>query len=164
MTGRAMHPGQKKDRPRGVQSRHPRVQTRATKGAGALVCSDCGVVEHKGKWYWGAPPLTELRSGRCPACKRIHDRQPAGILRLKGVLFDQREEVLRLAHNLEEAEKAEHPMERLMEARVSDGCLVITTTGIHLARKIAHRVARRFHRKPRIRYADDESLVQVDWP
>jgi len=163
MTGRARHPGQKKDRPRGVQSRRPGVFERTAKAAGAFVCDDCGVVQHAGKWSWGAPPLTELAGGRCPACQRIRERYPAGTIRLHPAFLEHREEIKQLARNVEQAEKAEHPLERLMEMQESEGDLVITTTGIHIARQIAHKLARRFHQRARLRYADDEGLVHVDW-
>lgn len=163
MTGRAKHPGTKKDRPRGVQSRHPSAYARAPKSAGALVCDDCGVVQHGGKWYWGAPPLAEIQRGRCPACQRTRDGQPAGTIRLHPDFLEHGDEILQLIRNVEQAEKAEHPLERLMEVEQSDGRLVVTTTGVHIARQIAHKLARRFHRKARIRYADDEGLILVDW-
>lgn len=163
MTGRAKHPGQKKDRPRGVQSRHPRPYVHPAKVAGALVCKDCGVVQHGGRWSWGAPPPARLRKGRCPACQRIQDGIPAGTIRLHPAFLEHRKEVLQLARNVERSEKAEHPLERLMKVDESDGGLVIATTGIHIAHQIAHTLARRFHRKARIRYADDESVVHVDW-
>ncbi len=163
MTGRGRHPGQKKDRPRGVESRHPKVYVRPAKEAGALVCDDCGVVQHGGKWSWGAPPLTELQAGRCPACQRIRDHYPAGTIQLHPAFLEHREEILHMIRNLEQAEKAEHPLERLMDVEESGGRMVVTTTGIHLARQIAHKLARRFHQRARIRYADQESLVHVDW-
>jgi NMD protein affecting ribosome stability and mRNA decay len=163
MTDRAKQPGRKSDRPRGVEARNPRAFARTTKAAGALVCGDCGLVQHQGRWYRGAPPLAELESGLCPACQRIRERYPAGTIRLHPGFRAHRVEIEHLVRNLEEAEKAEHPLERLMEVKESDGELVITTTGIHLARQIAHKIARRFHQKARLRYADHEDLVHVDW-
>lgn len=163
MTDRAGQPGQKKDRPRGVPARGPGVHRRAAKAAGGLVCEDCGIVQHGGKWYFGAPPLAELARGRCPACRRIRDKYPAGTLRMPASFLARRDEVLGLIRNVEAAEKAEHPLERLMEIEESDGHLVVTTTGVHLAREIAHKLAKQFHRKPRFRYADGEDLVHVDW-
>jgi hypothetical protein len=50
-----------------------------------------------------------------------------------------------------------------MDVEESGGRLVVTTTGIHIARQIAHKLARRFHQKARIRYARQEDLIHVDW-
>lgn len=163
MTGRTRHPGRKYDRPRGVTARNPRVLARGSKAAGALVCKDCGLVQHAGKWFRGRPPLADVRAGRCPACQRVRERYPAGTLRLPGEFLKHRTEVLRLIKNIARAETAEHPLERLMGAEESDGHLVVTTTGVHLARAIAHKLARRFHRRPRLRYADGEELLYVTW-
>jgi NMD protein affecting ribosome stability and mRNA decay len=163
MNGKMTQRSPKRSRARGVQARNPRAFARSSKAAGALVCDDCGLVQHAGKWYRGAPPLAKLTAGSCPACKRIRDGYPAGIIRLAPAFLARREEILRLIRNVERAEMAEHPLERLMDVKESGGQLVVTTTGIHLARQIAHKIARRFHRKARLRYADQEDLVHVDW-
>lgn len=164
MTGRARHPGQKKDRPRGVTSRRPSVYRRAAKAAGGLVCKDCGIIQHAGEWYFGAPPLARLTTGRCPACRRVADKYPAGTLRVPtSFLAGRQRDVLRLVRNIAAAEKLEHPLERLMTIEEADGHMVVTTTGIHLARALAHKLAKQFHRKPRFRYADGEELVFVEW-
>ena len=163
MTGRTKQSGRKKDRPRGVQARNMKVHGRTAKAAGAVKCTECGVVQHAGKWYWGAPPLAELHAGICPACQRVRERYPAGIIRLHRRFLERREEVLRLIRNVERAEKPEHPLERLMAVEESDGQLVVTTTGIHIASQIAHKLARRFHQKARLRYAKQEGLIHVDW-
>lgn len=164
MTGKTRQRGQRtSSRPRGVQARNARAFARTRKAGGALVCRGCGVVQHAGKWYRGAPPLAKLEPGLCPACKRVRDGYPAGTIRLHPSFLRHLEEIGRLVRNVERAERAEHPLERLMEIGESGGKLVITTTGIHLARQIAHKIARRFHRKARLRYADQEDLVHVDW-
>jgi len=163
MTTRRSNPGRKYDRPRGVTARNPRVLARGPKAAGALVCADCGLFQHAGRWRRGKPPLGALRAGRCPACERVRQSYPAGTLRLPGDFLRHRTEVLRMIRNVARAESDEHPLERLMAAEVSDGHLVVTTTGVHLARAIASRLARRFHRKPRLCYADGEKLLHVSW-
>jgi NMD protein affecting ribosome stability and mRNA decay len=163
VTGRAKHPGRKKDRPRGVQARNLQVLGRTAKAAGAVKCTECGLVQHAGKWYRGAPPLAELHAGICPACQRVRERYPAGTIHVHPGFLEHKAEVLQIIRNVERAEKAEHPLERLMDVEESGGRLVVTTTGIHIARQIAHKLARRFHQKARIRYARQEDLIHVDW-
>jgi hypothetical protein len=163
VTDRARHPGQKMDRPRGVTSRSPGNHGRDGKSPGAFVCDDCGVVQHAGKWYWGAPPLAPIVSGCCPACKRVRERYPAGTLRLPKSLPASRADIVHLAENVEKGERSEHPLERIMGIADVDGRMVITTTGIHLARKIAHKLAKLFHSKPTIHFAEDEGRMQADW-
>lgn len=163
MTERSKRAGRKGRRPRGRTSRPVRADARRPKVGGALVCADCGVVQHGGRWSWGEPPLAPLRSGRCPACQRVRERRPAGTLRVPPRLLAHRQEILRLARNLEKAEMAEHPLERLMDFEESDGHLLITTTGVHLARQVAHGLSKRFHARARFRYANGEQRVHVDW-
>jgi hypothetical protein len=127
------------------------------------VCQDCGILQHAGTWHFGTPPETQLATGLCPACHRVRDRYPAGTLRIPDSFLAQRDAVIALIRHVETAERAEHPLERLMGIEEIDGRLVVTTTGVHLAREIAHRLARQFHEKPRFHYADGEELVHVDW-
>ncbi len=163
MIGRTKHPGEKKNRPRGVIQRNPETYRNRAKASGAQSCAGCGLVQHRGRWSRRAPPRARVASGLCPACRRVRDRYPAGTLRLPQDFFVDREAILRMLRHAEEIEGAEHPLERLMDVEERDGELVVTTTGVHLAREIAHELGRQFHRKPRFRYADGESLVHVDW-
>lgn len=69
-----------------------------------------------------------------------------------------------MLRNAERAEGEEHPLERLMDlVDEPDGSLVVTTTGLHLARAIANKLERRFHRHARIHYPGEQERVQVDW-
>lgn len=132
----------------------------------ALVCTECNVVYHGGRWYWGAPPLCDEQSCVCPACQRIQDRYPAGTIRLQSLPAKHRDEILAMIRNTAERERQEHPLERLIdiESEGQDGQdLVVTTTGIHLARCIAGDLRRRFHGGVKVRYPEEESLIQVDW-
>jgi hypothetical protein len=126
-------------------------------------CEDCGLIEFAGEWRAGPGPVTEVRAGRCPACQRVRARRPAGTLRLHPEFLADRAELLRMIRNVERAESSEHPLERLIDTEESDGTLVVTTTGVHLARALAHKLARRFHKKPRLRYAPGETRLFVDW-
>lgn len=156
---RSEHP-----RARDVKPRHHDTYAAKAKMAKALVCDDCGVVFHGGRWYWGAPPLTEVRAGTCPACQRIRDRYPAGTIRLPEKFLEQREEIMGMIRNAEQNERAEHPLERVMSIEDEpSGGLVITTTGVHLARAITSKLERRFHRQARIRYPKEEMLMRVYW-
>ena len=68
-----------------------------------------------------------------------------------------------MIRNTEKLEKGEHPLERLIEIANEEDSLVVTTTGMHLARRIASALKRRFHGGVAIRYPEGESLVRVDW-
>jgi len=151
-------------RRRPPNARHEDNYPHRGKAAKAEVCTDCGLVLHAGRWYRGAPPETDVADGLCPACARVRGRYAAGTLRLDETFLPHRDEIARMARNEEEAESAEHPLERLMGLEDAEGGMVITTTGVHLARRIANKLERRFHRQARFRYADGDELLHVDWP
>lgn len=78
------------------------------------VCPDCGAVYRQGRWVWASAPEGAHRT-RCPACRRTHDRYPAGRVTIGGGFFAQhRDEVLNFVKNCEARAKAEHPMERII--------------------------------------------------
>lgn len=81
----------------------------------------------------------------CPACRRINDDYPAGIVELSGSFFaGHKEEILNLLKNEEVLEKKEHPMERIIKILEEDKGTVVSTTGIHLARRLGDAVNRAY--------------------
>lgn len=127
------------------------------------VCRQCGVIYHDGRWQWG-----QRREGAeevmCPACRRIAERAPAGILTLRGdVALRHKDELTGLARNREEAEKSEHPLNRIAAIEQSEEGLVITTTDIHLPRRIGEAVKRAFHGSLVMHFDEDSYFARVDW-
>jgi ribosome recycling factor len=101
----------------------------------------------------------------CQACHRINDQYPAGILTLKGpIVREHRDEIVNLARNLEQAEKQEHPLNRIMAIdREEPDTLVITTTDIHLPRRIGTAVHHAFHGDLKLHFDEDGYSIRVDW-
>jgi hypothetical protein len=156
-------PASRDPRLRKIESHDQSGASPLSKPGPAQVCTGCKLVNERGRWRWGAPPVAELHSVLCPACKRIRERDPHGTLRLPPSFSAHAEEIRGMLKNLEEAERAEHPLERLMEVKDGPEGLLVTTTGVHLARRIASSLARRFHEKPRMRFEDGKERVLVDW-
>ena len=127
------------------------------------VCTHCGVVYMKGRWVWAEAPEGAGRSV-CPACRRIADRFPVGHIQMKGEFFTaHRDEILNLVHNVEQKEKKNHPLERIMSIDdVPDGAFV-TTTGIHIARGIGSALSSAYCGTLRVKYLAAETCVQVRW-
>jgi hypothetical protein len=131
------------------------------KSSDAFVCDDCGVVGHGGRWFWGAPPTAVVRGGRCPACRRIHDRYPAGRLRLPDLPTAERDALESLLRNVEAVERVEHPLERIIEIIDGPDGPEVTTTGVHVARALANAVERQTHRVARFEYGPAENHLEV---
>ena len=127
------------------------------------VCGDCGALYEGGRWSWGKAPAGAARAV-CPACRRIADRFPAGRVELSGDFYrDHRDEILNLVRNAEAAEKAERPMERIMAIADEAGRALVTTTGIHVARRIGESLARSYQGEMDYRYGDGEDSIRVVW-
>jgi len=127
------------------------------------VCSDCGAVWHGGRWTWGAADAAAHKT-RCPACQRIHDRFPAGYLTIEGDFYARhRDEILNLVKNREAAEKAEHPLERIMAIEDEDGTTTVTTTSAHVARRIADALHDAWKGTLDLHYNKAQDLFRARW-
>ncbi|MCY3000264.1 MAG: BCAM0308 family protein [Planctomycetota bacterium] len=148
-------------RGRGGSERHDPYRSDA-KLAGPGCCPGCGAVYLAGRWSWRRRPIG-ARGIECPACARIRERCPAGVLRLDGNLGSRRDELLGLVRNVEERERLQHPLERVIAIRARRGGLVVETTGVHLARRITDALERAFHSAAELDFAPGEELLRARW-
>lgn len=126
-------------------------------------CKECNAVYIEGRWTWHEPSL-KTNKVVCPACRRITENYPAGYLELKGTFFNKHhEEMLNLIRNEEKQEKDEHPLERIMTITEEDGQTLITTTGIHIARRIGKAVSRAYQGDLSFTYGKGEKSIHVFW-
>ena len=125
------------------------------------VCPQCGVVYHEGRWRW-VPRTEGAVEALCAACRRINDKFPAGVVALRGdFVREHMEEMIQLARHQEDAEKKEHPLNRIISIKRARG--VINTTDIHLARRIGEAVKRAFHGEIEDNFEKDGYFVRVNW-
>jgi len=126
-------------------------------------CPKCGAVYINGRWQWhddGEHASDVL----CPACKRTADNYPAGEIELRGDFFvDHREEILNLVRNTEKQEKTQHPLERIITITENEDHTTVTTTGIHVARRIGEAVSKAFKGHLSLRYGNGEQSVNAQW-
>lgn len=127
------------------------------------VCPRCGAVFHKGRWAWAARPA-RAHEETCPACHRIHDNYPAGILTLSGPFLEEhKEEILNAARNQEEEAKREHPLCRIINIEEKREGIVITTTDTHLPRRIGEALWHAYHGELNLHYGQDPRLIRMSW-
>jgi hypothetical protein len=127
------------------------------------VCPSCGVVFEHGRWHWKARPAS-AQEHLCPACRRTKDQYPAGYVTLEGdFLRERRDELLHLVRNEEKRAKDEHPLERIIDIRQDGDKTVVTTTELHLARRIGDALHHAYQGNLDIKYSPDEYLVRVYW-
>jgi NMD protein affecting ribosome stability and mRNA decay len=102
----------------------------------------------------------------CPACQRIAERYPAGILQVEGAFAAaHRDELIGLVRHVEERERSDHPLKRVMAIRKKKGGFVAETTDGKLARALGRAMSSAYAGElelPRTT-ADTENVVRVRW-
>jgi hypothetical protein len=133
------------------------------KPATPAVCPQCGAVYLDGRWSWGARPEAAVEV-TCQACHRQNDDFPAGVVTLGGARLPAlKAELVQLARHQETAERAEHPLNRIMDIREEGGSLVIRTTDIHLPRRIGEAVERAHKGELKSHFDEAGYFVRIDW-
>jgi NMD protein affecting ribosome stability and mRNA decay len=127
------------------------------------VCSDCGAVFRRGRWTHGEAPDGANRD-RCPACRRIREKLPAGSVLLEGPFYvAHRDELLRLVRHEADNERAEHPINRIMDIEEDETRAIVTTTDIHTPHRIGTALERAYQGELAMRYGDEEYSIRVSW-
>lgn len=127
------------------------------------VCPECGAIFEKGRWSWGTRP-PDAHEKSCPACNRIRDEYPAGILHLGGPIFKtHKEEILSLVRRQEAKAKKEHPLSRIISTSEDGTGAVILTTDAHLPRQIGEALRHAYHGTLDFNYGQDSRLVRMKW-
>lgn len=127
------------------------------------VCPDCGAVYHAGRWQWSEAP-EGANEELCQACHRLRDKFPAGELTLAGgFLTEHRDEIVGLARNTEKRENGEHPLHRIMDISENKDGIVVTTTDIHLPRRIGDALHDAFEGDLDFNYIEDSYYIRVSW-
>jgi NMD protein affecting ribosome stability and mRNA decay len=127
------------------------------------VCSQCHAVYSSGRWTWKDVPA-QAHSVVCPACLRTQEDYPAGLIEMSGPFFEEhRQEMLNLVHNTEALEKKEHPLERIIKIHNEGPGTVVTTTGVHLARRIGEALHHAYQGDYELEYLEDERFVRVSF-
>lgn len=132
---------------------------------GAVYC-ECGAVFRNKRWCReeGYVPAKGGRRLVCPACRRIADKNPAGIVCLRGTYLAAREaEIENLIKNTVEAAGTTHPLGRVIDMSKEKDGITITTTDVKLAQKIGRELFKSHGGDLHFRWTDDEDLVRVTW-
>lgn len=127
-------------------------------------CSRCEATYREGRWSWSVAPADAARV-ICPACERIENDYPAGLVTIGGAFArSHREEILGLVRHVEEREKAEHPLQRILKIEDQGEKTLVSTTDSHLARGIGDALHHAYQGELNYRYPDDAGdLLRVTW-
>jgi NMD protein affecting ribosome stability and mRNA decay len=128
------------------------------------VCPGCKAVHVGGHWQWKESWPIDAHQELCHACRRTRDGYPAGIVTLRGAFaIARRQELVQLARQHEACEKAVHPMHRIMKVEESPEAIVISTTDLHLPRRIGDAMHHAYKGDLDTHYDHDGSLLRVNW-
>lgn len=135
------------------------------------VCEKCHSVYKNKRWYADrnlyhiAKQKPESRETVCPACMKIRDNFPGGILTLKGgYVVGHKQELMKLIKNEEERARAFNPLERIMSVQENgSGKLVVSTTNEKLAQRLGRSIKKAFHGAVSYNWSHDNKLVRVEW-
>jgi hypothetical protein len=100
----------------------------------------------------------------CQACHRTNDKCPAGIVTLTGTLAQpHRAELIHLARHQEEAEKPEHPLNRITSIEEAADRFIINTTDVHLPLRIGQALKQTYKGALKLHYDEGSYFVRGDW-
>lgn len=136
----------------------------------AAVCRRCRSVYAGHRWELESQAGNDLSKARhvaevlCPACEKIKDRIPGGIISLSGDFFQKHEqEALSLIKR--EARKAIviNPMERIMGMERQKEGLTIWTTNEKLAQRLGRALYKAFRGSIEYNWSKNIKLLRVKW-
>jgi len=135
------------------------------------VCESCRAVYMNKRWYARHDvnetimKKTDIETIVCPACLKIRDNFPGGIVTLKGdYVLPHQQDLMKLIKNEEERAHGLNPLERVMSVKENGyGSLVISTTNEKLAQRIGRAIKKAFHGEVSYQWSHDNKLVRVDW-
>ena len=150
-------------RDRLIQEREHDVYRTSKKLSDPSACTKCGAMYRDGRWRWGQPP-PDAKPVLCPACKRIQDGMPAGILTLVGTYhLEHRAEILGLIRNVEEREVKAHPLKRIIEVTEQGDQMEIQTADSDLARSLGNAIHHAYQGELDYRYPGEGDVLRVRW-
>jgi len=132
------------------------------------VCPECRSFMMNKRWY--SPEDSELMEGKeinevvCPACRRMSDNLPDGILTLSGdYLLEHEDEILNTLKNEEAKTRKKNPLARIMEIRQEGNVVTIHTTSDKLAQKMGRDIFKAHRGNLHYNWSGNENFLRVSW-
>ncbi len=134
------------------------------------VCSKCRMVYRNKRWHLDEKEGQRLLDdksatrGVCPACRRMGDNNPGGIVTFSGGYFlEHEDDILNLIKNEEAASRLKNPLGRIMEISQEGNVLTVSTTEDKLAQKLGREVYKAHKGELHYQWSHDQSFVRVNW-
>jgi NMD protein affecting ribosome stability and mRNA decay len=144
---------------------------RLEEGQEAAVCGKCHALYQGKRWSFddklfkrlAATP--KLREVTCPACRKIEDHYPEGILTLSGEFLAQHKaEIVQLLEKEASRVSSRSVLDRVIQmAAEGKDKLVVETTTERLAQRLGRAVYRAYKGDLHFRWAEMNKFVRVHW-
>lgn len=127
-------------------------------------CPRCKALYVRGRWTWNNDEHPDEAEQICSACHRVADNYPAGEVTLTGsFLASHKDEIVALARHLEETEKSEHPLNRIIAVKDVKDQLLITTTDTHLPARIGKAIQHAWDGELDIHFDKEGYFTSITW-
>jgi NMD protein affecting ribosome stability and mRNA decay len=139
-------------------------------GVEPAVCPSCKLIYKKKHWHRADAEAKLLlkdkktKLHKCPACRKIDDKYPLGVVNIKGdFLAEHFEDVVHLIKSEERRALQKNPLERLMKMDKVNGGLHVETTSDALALRIGRVLHRAYKGEAEFKFRYGNKYVEVDW-
>lgn len=134
------------------------------------ICTDCHAIYRGKHWLLDEKSFAGLEQNprtlrvSCPACQKVADRYPEGIVTLTGgYLWEHEQEIRNILSNEEKKAFAKNPMERIIRMDRSGDAMVIETTEEKLAEHLGRALHRAHQGKLDITWGREQGVCRVSW-
>ncbi len=134
------------------------------------LCKQCQSIYHNKRWYREGGfdtkkiSLSSALQVTCPACQKIKDNFPGGIVTLTGdFLQEHKKDILNLIKNEEERARGFNPLERIIKISNGSKEVEISTTNEKLAQRIGRKIKKAFSGEVKYKWSQDTKLLRVSW-
>jgi len=133
------------------------------------ICPGCTSFYLNKRWYdavdryllEGHEPQREVT---CPACRRMRDDVPEGVVTLSGqYLLEHEEEILNRIKNEAAKTRKKNPLARIMTIEQEADVMTIRTTNLKLAEKLGRDIYKAHRGTLRYQWTADEDFLRVYW-
>ncbi len=154
------------------EKEHPRQDPYAMLKApkGPAICRKCKAVYADKRWDFDEAAARKLAASPrtqklvCPACQKIRDDYPEGIVTLQwSDLRSHEAEIRGLIANVEARAMSGNPLERVMKVVRRRKDLEVQTTNDRLAQRIGRELVRAYKGKVAYNWAHRDMMVRVAW-
>ena len=134
------------------------------------ICKGCHAIYREKKWFLDEELYKEsfkkktVNMVTCPACLKIKDNFPGGVVILEGdFLKIHEDEILNLVRNEGERSLRDNPLERIMSVDKIKGRIEIQTTNEKLAQKVGKAVYKAYAGRLEYKWSEHNKFVRVNW-